>query len=963
MANPKALWKKFALLARHDILQRVAARDPHSPQELETAAYTWFQRLLVLLCLQARGLCGEEQGQLRHRDLPHLLPTLFAPLDESIDRLLPDDLLPPDSELVAALAKFDLAEFRHVERIGWLHQDYMSVQKDAIFAEKKRNIKIGKADIPAATQLFTPAWIVQFLVQNSLGRYWVERRPESERRLTANWRYYLSPAEAMEKATNATEGTEAAQKNAPRNLLPEKRVCPEALTLLDPACGAGHILIYAFELLVDIYKDRGYAPHDIPRLILRHNLYGFDIDERAATLASFALLMKAQELDPDILQDPPKLNIVAFQEPEEKRFKEGTRARLQEDELLRRSFTQFAEAKQFGSLLRPTRELLPNHEALCADDPLVADLLRQADLLTRRYDIVITNPPYMGAKGMNPELHKFIKQHYPRTRKDLFAAFLERMESFCRPGGLLAAVTMQSWMFLSSFAAYRERLLQEHSIEHLVHLGHNVMGISFGTAAAVLRCGVTGRKGTYQFIQQSDLQDGEPIRFPLHNARSAVASSEQFRDLPGSLIAYWTSPAMRRLFREQPSLGETAEPRQGLATGDNERYVRYWWEVEKGDIGFGCGSIEEAHARGVTWFPYNKGGAFRKWYGNNEYVLAFDERHYRELLVRGNRLPSRAYYFREGITWSFVNASKFGVRYSPPGFLFDVGGSSLFPAKEWIPYLTAFLCSKVAYEFLQVVNPTLNFQVGNIRSLPFLLDGKTKGRITELAEENIALAKEDWDSGETSWEFAGHPLLQKMGGIKMLEEAYQRYEREAASRFRRVQANEERLNELFLQIYGLVGELTPEVLPQEITMQRPTREEAAKSLLSYVAGWRLGRFRTGDGAGERFPGVSMAMPEADALHLSNEANASELVLALSYFLTCMFGTDSLQTNLDWLAASLSGKAQLSTAKRLHAYFATEFYDDHLKRYRQRPIYQRIEGNDPHKLPKLVYTKQHLLVER
>lgn len=964
----KHAWKKFAVTAREEIMRRVTERanDPHTtdcphesnrfssadchaihetahhqiadrlstaPALLEAAAYTWFQRLIVLLCLQGRGVFSqssddkggahppgrrtqseflrhrEEPKPLRHRDLSRLFPTVFAPVDEWIERLLPDDLLPPGSETALLLDKLNLADFHRIELLGWLHQYYMSARKDEIFAEKKRNIKIRKADIPAATQLFTPAWIVQFLVQNSLGRLWNEAYPAST--LPETWRYFLDPLD------------QPPEVEAQRHLLQKKGLRAEEITLLDPSCGAGHILVYAYDLFHDIYREQGHPPSEIPALILQHNLFGLDVDERAVALARFALLMKAHAHCPDVLDNPPPMNILAIREVEDSR---GETTGLQ----------VFADAKNFGSLLQLTQENL---------NEISNPFLLQAELLSRQYDIVVTNPPYMGTKGMNPALQAFVKKHYPRTKMDLFAAFLERMEAFCRPGGFQAAVTMQSWMFLSSFADYREHLLARNSIEHMVHMGQNVMGIAFGTAATIIRRGVTGMKGTYQHIRTSDLlkngqaspATAEPARFPMHNERFSILTADQFRDIPGAPIAYWAPPALRRSFREHPPLGEIAEPRQGLATGDNGRYVRYWWEVPFGDIGFGCRSTEEAHAGNRTWFPYNKGGPFRKWYGNHLTVIAFDEESSRELAQRGNRLPSRRFYFREGITWSFVNASRFGVRYTPPGFLFDVGGSSLFPEKGMIPYLAAFLNSKVARACLDVLNPTLNHQVGNIRSLPILLDSKSRTQIHDLAEENIRIAKSDWDACETSWEFRLHPLLRHGSGVQTLEEAYRRYERHATAQFHRLHANEEELNRLFLQGYGLHRDITPEVAPDDISLRRPTRETAAQSFLSYAVGCLLGRFEGGADLMAECP--------------------RNILTELQSLLARTFIPDTVQENIAWLAESLKRKASASPEARIRTFFEEEFIDYHTRLYQKRPIYAIIPQSNPHKLPSIVYTGQ------
>lgn len=606
--------------------------------------------------------------------LSQIMPFLFEKINDYTELLLPATLLHTDSVISRLVNEIDDDDFREVEIIGWMYQYYISEKKDEIFAKLKNNIKIAKEDIPAATQLFTPEWIVMYMVENSLGQLWLESHPESS--IKQKMRYYVEPAE------------QTPEVQAKLDSLKNPYLIPEEITIMDPACGSGHMLVYAFDLLYEIYGEAGYSNREIPYLILERNLYGLEIDDRAAQLASFALMMKARSRSRRVFNKPPSINVISIKETNclnrdkiAKLLADGDKEKFEQIYGL---LKLFFDAKNFGSLLRPgafdyiffearLEELLTGQapqlfEVTLGELNYVQQIINQAKLLSDQYNVVITNPPYMGARNMNTALNQFLITNYPVTKADLFSAFMEQMESLTITSYFHVSVTMQSWMFLSTFEAYRKHLLANYSIQNMVHMANMVMGIAFGTNAAILRKNIAGIKGIFQYIELSNLVDGIPKKFPVVNRRYAITYSNSFKDIPGYPIAYWASEQVRRIFRENPKLDSNAEPRVGLQTSDNNRFLRLWFEVCHNNIGFGFGDLKSAAESNKKWFPYNKGGSFRKWYGNQEYVLNWQND---GVEVKGfatnlykcytRTIKNIAYYFREGITWSFISSSKFNI--------------------------------------------------------------------------------------------------------------------------------------------------------------------------------------------------------------------------------------------------------------------------------------------------------------
>lgn len=630
------------------------------------------------------------------------LPGMFEKISQTSELLFPDALLKAESVL-GELAKLDADSWSDIQVIGWLYQYYNTQLKDETFELLKKNVKITKDRIGAATQLFTPEWIVRYMVENSLGRLWQEGHHDKNLRM--KWRYYMD--EAPQEPEVAAQLAELRRGYA--------ALQPEQLTVLDPCMGSGHILVYAFDVLMDIYRSVGYTDRDAVQSIMENNLYGLDIDDRAAQLAYFALMMKACEYDRRFLRRGVQPHVCAIAEsvPVDEHLLDvfGT-----EKPLARQLVHTFANAKEYGSLLSVdlTQEELrrlssrvdelesssQNSLLAMADSAqavaVVKPLLQQSQILARKYDAVITNPPYMGGSGMNENLSRFVKEHYPDSKSDLFACFIERGNTMVKTNGLNCMVTMQSWMFLSSFEKMRCHILKTKDIVCLMHMENMVLGIAFGTAVTIFKNAHThGYKGTYNQIKLCDIENEVPKTFPVSENRFSQVSTDNFSKIPGAPVAYWVSERVINVFSNSIKAGNLAEFKHGMSTGKNEAVLRLWHEVTMKKICFEASSHQDLYNTGKRFVPYNKGGEFRKWYGNQDYILGYDKV-YDALMdtFDGHRHDNRATYFMENISWSKVTSGGLAMRYFPIGFVYDVAGCSAFVKKEYTFYLLAFLTLK-----------------------------------------------------------------------------------------------------------------------------------------------------------------------------------------------------------------------------------------------------------------------------
>lgn len=671
------------------------------------------------------------------------LPEMFERIGGWTELLFPKNLLREDSVIAHMVKDIPESDWNdQVQIIGWLYQYYNSEPKDKVFANLKKNVKISAADIPAATQLFTPDWIVRYMVENSLGRLWTEGHGKPE---NANWKYYLEEAEQEDSVKSELEKLRAAYRE----------IQPEQIKIIDPCMGSGHILVYAFDVLMDIYTACGWSERDAAKSILRNNLYGLDIDRRAYQLAYFAVMMKARQYNRRILSAENQPNLANFAD-----------VMHVDTSLLSGSLRKFAEQFQFadtyGSLMTVTKPAGLD-EAVSAFLPTfgmqaeqLEMMMRVARILTQKYDVVCTNPPYMGGSGMNATLSTYVKKNFPDSKSDLFACFIEKGIHLSKAGGYNCMVTMQSWMFLSSFEKMREKMLAQYTITNLMHMENMVMGIAFGTAVSIFRKNfLRGYKGTYNQIKLQDVENGEPTIFPVMSNRFAQVSSTNFSKIPGSPVAYWVSENFVRAF-DGKKVGNYLNCRSGIMTGSDE-FIKQWYEVNYNNIKFNCKTAKDM--LDYKWFPLNSGGEFRKWYGNNSKIVNLQNDGAKiKATVKNFRLREKTFYFKRGITWGRITSSKIAFRDVIQGSLFGDAGPIGF-IEENRNYLLGFLCSNVSLFCLQATNPTLNYQVRDIESEPLILSVGHLPLVNKKVQENIDLSKADWDSFETSWDFEGHPLV------------------------------------------------------------------------------------------------------------------------------------------------------------------------------------------------------------
>lgn len=909
-----------------------------------------------------------------------LLPDVFERLDDETELLLPDDLLTEHSVAQPFRTEITDEDCAEVEIIGWLYQFYISERKDEVMARKSA---VPKEDIPAVTQLFTPHWIVRYLVENSLGRLWLLNRPSS--RLREKMPYYIEG----EPETDFLRITR-----------------PEEIRILDPACGSGHMLTYAFDLLYAIYEEEGYAASDIPALILKNNLHGLDICPRAAQLAELALLFKAREKSRRFFQaeylvrpNVMELREVRFAENELRDYIQALDLGELFNEKLLRLMYQFEEAKNLGSLIQPCLDeqtiafVRGTIEAKDIGSQLflhethqkVLRVLEQAKALSERYQVVVANPPYLGSKGMNGRLKQYVVNSYSEAKADLFAAFVLRNIEFSSPRGKIGLITPYVWMFLSSYENFRRLLLGRVTITTLTQLEYNafapatipVCTFTLNNELIPQATGIYIRLTAFRGADNQGPRTLEAINNPNCGWRY-LASGLDFAKLPGAPIAYWMSSATRSVFRDSPSIGSIAEAKQGLITGDNGRFLRLWHEVELNSLGLGVVSHYEAKMSNKRWFPFQKGGTFRKWYGNHEFVVdwADDGDAIRNFFDGEGKLRSRPqgieYYFLPGITWTSVTITTFNCRLSPGGFIYSEPGPILYAeSPEVIASLAGFLNSKPGNYLLQLFAPGMHYNQGHVSLLPIpeLSEG-TQSVVKRNVARLTTIAKDDWNTSETSWEFCSLPLLCPTVRRPKLEDSYAQLRLKDQRTVSEMKALEEENNTIFIELYGLQPELGPDTPLEEVSLncnpfyrypgrnseadlEMAFRTDTIKDFLSYAVGCMMGRYslespglilvNAGDLLSVYLDKVGKPIdqlafvPDEDGIIpvLDGEWFEDDIVARTREFLRATFGDSSLRDNIRFVEDSLG--------KDLRKYFLTEFYKDHLQTYKKRPIYWMVQS--------------------
>ena len=1055
---------------------------------IEESAYTWFNRLTALAFMEANGYIEEKmifnngvkneptiidnyyefeffknldvdlQKELHNlrdentpnsieklysilmeekcEDLSNIMPFMFKKKGTYSDILFPTGLLMENSLLVRL--REEIGAEAPIELIGWLYQYYNSEKKDEVFEGLKKNKKITKENIPAATQLFTPDWIVKYMVENSLGKLALESTGINDN-LKNNWKYYID----SEKDENS------------------EKIKIEDIKILDPAMGSGHILVYAFDLLFEMYENLGWSTKESVLSILKNNIYGLEIDERAGQLASFALMMKAREKFSRLFsvlkrEEDFKLNTLIIEESNS--LSERIKNRIKNNNLnnLNKIIEDFEDAKEYGSILKLEsidkeilekefnllKESFNNNEQetlIFNEDEMIIDineeleliesLIKQHIILTNQYETVVTNPPYMGGKGFSPKLKTYVEKNYKDSKSDLFAVFIERCNEFTKKNCYTSMITMQSWMFLSSFEVLRKNMLKNNEIESLVHLSFYVIGITFSTTAFCLKKGIRNSQNNYfkLFDKVTRIMNAEDCdvlfrnclknknyryKFTNRSIREEILENtasdpngiilrynflqKDFEKIPGSPIAYWVSDKVREIFEKNQKLGDIGEAKVGLQTADNNRFLRLWNEVNYNKIGYNISSSQEALESKKKWFPYNKGGEFRKWYGNQEYLVNWENDGYeiKNFYDEKGKLRSRPqnteYYFKESISWGLITPSSGNAfRYFPKGFIYDVAGMSYFLEKNQFNYL-GILNTKIYADLTKIINPTVNLQIGDVLSLPVTEIKNEKFNI--LVHQNISISKEEWNLRETSWDFKKLYLING----KDLKSGYENYCSHWRDNFVQLHKNEEELNRLFIEIYELQDEMDEKVSFDDITILKKeakiveidnskTREfssesekylydrgvslefnkdELVKQFLSYAIGCIMGRYSTNK------PGLIMANSD-DVLELSENKFivkgtdgeirqeveskflpdkfgiipitdekdfSNDIVEKVKEFIKFVYGEENLKDNLNFIAEALGNKDNKPTEEIIRTYFIKDFYSDHLQRYQKRPIY-------------------------
>lgn len=888
--------------------------------------------------------------------LNEILPFMFEKIADYTELLFPSHLLQEGSVVRELVTSIDEPDWQEVEIIGWLYQYYISEKKDEVFADLKKNKKITKENIPAATQLFTPKWIVQYMVENSLGRLWMESHPNDD--LKSQWKYYLEEAEQDSKVLKQLEEL----KNPNLN--------PLEIKVLDPCCGSGHILVYAFEVLYEIYKSYGYMEEDIPKLILENNLLGLDIDDRAAQLASFAVMMKARQKSSAVFRENIQLNICAIQESNwlndevieilvDSDADELEQDR-QRDALLYLAET-FKDAKEYGSILdvkeldldfleKSISEIEYSVTSNLFDMPIwktilekLPEIILQAKIMGAKYDVVCTNPPYMGNRGIDSMLSSFLAKNYPDSKSDLCVVFIEKCLTYCKVNCYVSMVTMHSWMFVSSFENFRNKLLKTTNIESILHLGmeafEGIIGKVVSTAAFILRNSLSlDRKITG--IRLVDFYDSrryekEDQFFNVKNKYCNLKPSD-IEKIPGVPIAYWISNGFINAFKKSTILGKYAKVvTKGIFTGNNERFIRLWYEVCFPDMIFD------------KWHYYSKGGPYRKWYGNSMHVIRWDNDASELKNYSGSGMGAAKFYGLPHIVWSGITTVSPSFRYDTNNVYFDDVSPAIIIEKSKILALIGFLNTKIVDEILKMIAPTIHYQIGDIRKIPLKdIQENILELVEKIVERTIENSKIDWDSFETSWSFKTHPLCSNKRSFGTLAQTFTNWSWSAETNFNLIKSNEEELNRIFIDIYGLQDELNPEVEDKDITIRKADRERDIKSFISYAVGCMFGRYSLDEEglifAGGKFEESRYKTFKADTdgiLPILNDAYfEDDIVSKFVEFVKVTFGDDSLAENLDYIAETLGQKPNESARECIRRYFLKDFYKDHVQTYKKRPIY-------------------------
>ena len=992
--------------------------DKGYKQVMEEVAYTWFNRFSALRFMEVNGylpshvrVFTDEENNFKpqiiteaiHLDLDGLnmekvyelketekteelykyllivqcnalnkiLPGMFQKIADYTELLLPDNLLREGSVIQQMIELIPEDDWKDaVQIIGWLYQYYNSEKKDDVFAALKKNVKITKENIPAATQLFTPDWIVRYMVENSLGRLWLEGHPDVKDQLLpteeeqsayaagkrdpedTKWHYYLEEAE--QETEVQAQLAEIRKEYA--------ALTPDQLKVIDPCSGSGHILAYMFDVLMKIYVSYGYTNREAVASIVENNLYGLDIDERASQLAYFAVMMKARQYDRRFFSRGIQPHVYAIVESNHvdkfavDYFCNGDmRLTVAMDTII----SELQDAKEYGSILTVTPQdwsaLYDRFAEIMEDINMSREtalrellpLVQVAEALSQKYDVVVTNPPYMGASNMNPKLNEFIKNNYADYKSDFFSAFVIHASQMTKQSGYCGFFTPYVWMFIQSYEKMRNYLYNQATIETMIQFEYSAF-----EEATVPVCTFSfqnrhvQKKGCY--LRLVDFRGGMEVQrqktleaIKNHNCGFYYEqSTDDFSKIPGNPVAYWLRNFKMFKF---PNLSSMLQSGGRIKTHDNNLYVRKWWEV---------------HEIGDRWVPYSNGGEYRKWYGDYLDVVDWSEKA-REFYGNHSGLCKETFWFKEGLTWGAITSGDNSYRIKPKQFMFSSASPTVFTSTFTCDMsVLAFLNTKVSKYISKIINPTLNQNVNDTLRLPYY--GFSE-KASNCASKCIEISKIDWDSFETSWDFQHHPLLRK---VPTIAEAFDQWQTECDDRFRQLKANEEELNRIFIDIYGLEDELTPEVEDKDVTVRKADLGRDIRSFISYAMGCMFGRYSLDvDGlayAGGEWDASKYASLAADKDNIipicDDEYFEDDIVGLFVEFVKTVYGTETLDENLKFIADALGGKGQPKDVIR--NYFLSEFYSDHCKIYQKRPIYWLFDSGKKNGFKALIYMHRY-----
>ena len=1022
--------------------------DKGYKQVMEEVAYTWFNRFSALRFMEVNGylpshvrVFTDEENNFKpqiiteaiHLDLDGLdmekvyelkdaekteelykyllivqcnalnkiLPGMFQKIADYTELLLPDNLLREGSVIQQMIELIPEDDWKDaVQIIGWLYQYYNSEKKDDVFAALKKNVKITKENIPAATQLFTPDWIVRYMVENSLGRLWLEGHPDVKEQLLpteeeqsayaagnrdpedTKWHYYLEEAE--QKPEVQAQLSEIRKEYA--------ALTPDQLKVIDPCSGSGHILAYMFDVLMKIYESYGYTTREAVASIVENNLYGLDIDDRAAQLAYFAVMMKARQYDRRFFSrgiQPHVYAIVESNHVDKFAVDYFCNGDMKLTAAMDTIIKELHDAKEYGSILTVTPQdwsvLYDRFAEITKDinmsrDTVLRELLplvQVAEALAQKYETVVTNPPYMGMRNMNDKLNDFIKEKYADYKADFFSSFVIHSSEMTKKNGFCGFFTPYVWMFIQSYENMRNYLYNQATIETLIQFEYSACEVeTVPVCTYAFRNDYVKRKGCYlrlvDFRGGMEVQRQKSLEAILNHKCGFYyeQSTDDFSKIPGSPVAYWVNENVAKAFDTGKTLSSVARTRQGLASSDNNRFLKLWWEPSFVKIGFGMKNAEIAKQSRRKWFPCNKGGEFRKWYGNNVYVVNW-ENDGKEMLEYAAKLygsPTRtikniAYYFQGGMTWGTITSGKLSMRHSPVGFIPEHAGG-MIPLLHWgekEEYLLGMMNSNTAMLFLSFLSPTLRFTEGPVGLVPILYDKRYCGNIAHIVKNCESDSILDWDSFETSWDFRHHPLLRK---VPTIAEAFEQWQAECDNRFNQLKANEEELNRIFIDIYGLQDELTPEVEDKDVTVRKADLGRDIRSFISYAVGCMFGRYSL-DVDGLTYAGgewddskyTSFAADKDNIIPICDDEYFEDDIVGLFVeFVKTVYGADTLDENLKFIADALGGKGQPKDVIR--NYFLNDFYKDHCKIYQKRPIYWLFDSGKKNGFKALIYMHRY-----